>query len=78
MINGNSFAKVVRTILLSPRLSNSEKRFAFSSVVSETGVMGTSAYAASKAGINGLIKSVALENAQKGITINNINLGYFI
>jgi NAD(P)-dependent dehydrogenase (short-subunit alcohol dehydrogenase family) len=39
--------------------------------------MGTSAYAASKAGINGMIKSIALENAQKGITINNINLGYF-
>ena len=39
--------------------------------------MGTSAYAASKAGLNGMIKSVALENAQKNITINNINLGYF-
>jgi NAD(P)-dependent dehydrogenase (short-subunit alcohol dehydrogenase family) len=48
-----------------------------SSIVSQTGVMGTSAYAASKAGINGMIKSIALENAQKGITINNINLGYF-
>ncbi len=48
-----------------------------SSIVSETGVMGTSAYAASKAGINGMIKSIALENAQKGITVNNINLGYF-
>jgi NAD(P)-dependent dehydrogenase (short-subunit alcohol dehydrogenase family) len=24
-----------------------------------------------------MIKSIALENAQKGITINNINLGYF-
>jgi len=48
-----------------------------SSIVSQTGVMGTSAYAASKAGINGMIKSIALENAQKGININNINLGYF-
>ncbi len=48
-----------------------------SSIVSQTGVVGTSAYAASKAGINGMIKSIALENAQKGITINNINLGYF-
>ncbi len=48
-----------------------------SSIVGQMGVMGTSAYAASKAGLNGMIKSVALENAQKNITINNINLGYF-
>ena len=48
-----------------------------SSIVAQTGVMGTSAYAASKAGLNGMIKSIALENAQKNITINNINLGYF-
>jgi len=45
--------------------------------VAQAGVMGTSAYAASKAGINGMIKSIALENAQKGVTVNNINLGYF-
>ncbi|HEX8517527.1 MAG TPA: SDR family NAD(P)-dependent oxidoreductase [Bacteroidia bacterium] len=48
-----------------------------SSIVAQTGVIGTSAYAASKAGLNGMIKSIALENARKGITINNINLGYF-
>jgi NAD(P)-dependent dehydrogenase (short-subunit alcohol dehydrogenase family) len=48
-----------------------------SSIVGQMGVMGTSAYAASKAGLNGMIKSIALENAQKNVTINNINLGYF-
>jgi NAD(P)-dependent dehydrogenase (short-subunit alcohol dehydrogenase family) len=48
-----------------------------SSIVGQMGVMGTSAYAASKAGINGMIKSIALENAQKNVTVNNINLGYF-
>jgi NAD(P)-dependent dehydrogenase (short-subunit alcohol dehydrogenase family) len=48
-----------------------------SSIVAKTGVIGTSAYAASKAGLNGMIKSIALENAQRSITINNINLGYF-
>jgi NAD(P)-dependent dehydrogenase (short-subunit alcohol dehydrogenase family) len=40
-------------------------------------VIGTSAYAASKAGLNGMIKSIALENALKNVTVNNINLGYF-
>ena len=48
-----------------------------SSIVGQMGVMGTSAYAASKAGINGMVKSIALENAQKNVTVNNINLGYF-
>ncbi|MFC1628607.1 SDR family NAD(P)-dependent oxidoreductase [Gemmatimonadota bacterium] len=48
-----------------------------SSVVAQTLVPGASAYAASKAGLWGLVKSIAAENANKGITINNINLGYY-
>ena len=48
-----------------------------SSVVGQMGVMGTSAYAASKSALTGMIKSIAIENASKGITINNLNLGYF-
>lgn len=49
----------------------------FSSIVAETGIPGTSAYAASKAGLWGMTRSIAVENASKGITINNLNLGYF-
>jgi NAD(P)-dependent dehydrogenase (short-subunit alcohol dehydrogenase family) len=49
----------------------------FSSIVAQMGVSGTSAYAASKAGLWGLTRSIAVENAGKGITINNLNLGYF-
>ena len=48
-----------------------------SSVVSQTSVMGTSSYAASKSALTGMIRSIAKENARNGITINNINLGYF-
>lgn len=48
-----------------------------SSIVAQTGVVGTSAYAASKAGLSGLVKSVAKEVANKNITINAIALGYF-
>lgn len=68
---------LIRAILPVMREHNFGRIINLSSIVSQTGVMGTSAYAASKAGINGMIKSIALENAQKGITINNINLGYF-
>lgn len=48
----------------------------FSSVVASLPTPGISAYAASKAGLIGLTKSLAAENASKGVTINAINLGY--
>jgi len=49
----------------------------FASVVAQAGVPGTTAYAASKAGLWGLSKSLSKENASKGITVNSLNLGYF-
>lgn len=48
----------------------------FSSVVTSLPTPGVSAYAASKAGLLGLTKSLAVENASKRITVNTINLGY--
>jgi NAD(P)-dependent dehydrogenase (short-subunit alcohol dehydrogenase family) len=68
---------MIRSILPAMREQQFGRIINLSSIVAQTGVMGTSAYAASKAGLNGMIKSIALENAQKSITINNINLGYF-
>lgn len=49
----------------------------FGSIVAQKGIPGTSAYAASKSALWGMAKSIAAENARKGITINNLNLGYF-
>jgi len=48
-----------------------------SSVVSQMGVSGTVAYSASKSGLFGLTKTIAKENAKKGITVNCFSLGYF-
>ena len=48
----------------------------FSSVIAQTPTPGVSAYAASKAGLWGLSKSLAAENASMGITVNCLNLGY--
>ncbi|MEI7669780.1 MAG: SDR family NAD(P)-dependent oxidoreductase [Pseudomonadota bacterium] len=76
-VNLNGTFYLIRAVLPMMREQNFGRIINLSSIVSNTGVMGTSAYAASKAGINGMIKSIALENGQKGITINNINLGYF-
>ncbi len=68
---------VIHAFLPYMREENYGRIINFSSVVAQIGVPGTSAYAASKAGLWGLTKSVAVENAKKGITINTLNLGYF-
>ena len=49
----------------------------FSSIVGFTGVAGASHYCAAKAGLVGLTKALALELANKNITVNAIALGYF-
>lgn len=48
-----------------------------SSVVAQTGTPGTVAYAASKAGLLGMTKTIAKETATSGITVNALALGYF-
>ena len=68
---------VIRAVLPLMRKEEYGRIINFSSVVAQTLVPGTSAYAASKAGLWGLVKSIAAENARKGITINNLNLGYY-
>ena len=47
------------------------------SIVGQRGVAGTSAYAASKAGLEGMTRALAVENATKGVTVNSLALGYF-
>jgi NAD(P)-dependent dehydrogenase (short-subunit alcohol dehydrogenase family) len=47
------------------------------SIVGQTGAIGTAAYAASKAGLVGLTKTLAKELAQSGVTSNALALGYF-
>ena len=48
-----------------------------SSIVGQMGVPGTVAYSASKAGLLGLTRTLAAENATKNITVNALALGYF-
>jgi len=47
-----------------------------SSIIGETGSIGQANYAASKSGLFGLTKSLALETARKGITVNCVAPGF--
>ena len=47
-----------------------------SSVNGQRGAFGQANYAASKAGIHGLTKSLAIEFASKGVTVNTVSPGY--
>ena len=67
---------VIKSILPYMREDGFGRIINFSSVVAQKLTPGASAYAASKSSLWGLSKSIAIENASKGITINNINLGY--
>lgn len=69
--------RAINAVLPFMRESGFGRIINFSSVVAQRGIPGTSAYAASKAALWGMTKSIAVENASKGITINNLNLGYF-
>lgn len=67
---------VIRQVLPIMREQNFGRIINFSSVIASLPTPGVSAYAASKAGLIGLTKSLAAENASKGISVNAINLGY--
>jgi len=47
-----------------------------SSIIASKGGFGQSNYAAAKAGMHGFTKSLALEVARKGVTVNSISPGY--
>ena len=68
--------KMIRALLPLMREQQFGRIINISSVLAQFGSIGTSAYAASKSGLWGLTKAVAKENANKNITINNLNLGY--
>lgn len=75
--NLNSTFLLLKYFLPLMREQNYGRIILFSSIVPQIGVIGTSSYAASKAGLWGLMKTAVKENAAKNITCNTLNLGYF-
>jgi NAD(P)-dependent dehydrogenase (short-subunit alcohol dehydrogenase family) len=68
---------VTKHVLPHMRKNNFGRIVYMSSIVAQTGYIGASAYAASKSGLFGLVKTISKEVANKGVTINAIALGYF-
>ena len=75
-INLTGTFHVIRCLLPIMREQRYGRIICFSSVVTKRPTLGVSAYAASKAGLIGMTKTIAAENAAYGITANSINLGY--
>lgn len=76
-INTTGSFLMIKQLLPIMRKQNYGRIINISSVVPQIGPFGTAAYAASKSALWGLTKVIANENAQKGITVNCLNLGYF-
>jgi NAD(P)-dependent dehydrogenase (short-subunit alcohol dehydrogenase family) len=67
---------LIRAVLPSMRAKKYGRIINMSSVVAVKPTPGVSSYAASKAALWGLTRSIAVENAILGITVNCLNLGY--
>jgi NAD(P)-dependent dehydrogenase (short-subunit alcohol dehydrogenase family) len=66
----------IRSLLPTMREQKFGRIINFSSVIAQKPTQGVSSYAASKAALWGLVKTLAAENGSLNITANNINLGY--
>ena len=75
-VNLNSVMQVSQMVIRSMIKNRFGRIINISSIVGTTGNPGQSNYAAAKAGLVGFSKSLALEVASRGITVNNIAPGY--
>lgn len=76
-INLDAAFFLTKAVIPSMRSQKSGRIINVSSVVAQTGFIGTAAYAASKAGLIGLTKTLSKELISSGITANVLALGYF-
>jgi acetoacetyl-CoA reductase len=78
VINTNLSSAFNMCSLVVPKMieNNYGRIINISSVIGQTGGFGQSNYAAAKAGLIGFSKSLALETAKYGITVNNICPGF--
>jgi len=74
--NLSSLFNMTRCVIEGMRARSYGRVISISSVNGQKGQMGQTNYAAAKAGLIGFTKSLALENAFKGVTVNAVAPGY--
>ncbi|MFQ5954464.1 MAG: acetoacetyl-CoA reductase [Kiloniellales bacterium] len=74
--NLDSLFNMTRQVIEGMRERGFGRIISISSVNGQKGQVGQTNYAASKAGLIGFTKALALENAVKGITVNAVAAGY--
>ena len=74
--NLNSMFNITRSVIEKMRAKKFGRIISIGSINGLKGQVGQSNYSAAKAGIIGFSKAVALENANKGITVNVVAPGY--
>jgi acetoacetyl-CoA reductase len=74
--NLNSVFNCSRNVIEGMRERGFGRIVCISSINGQKGQFGQGNYAAAKAGILGFVKSLALENANKGVTVNAVAPGY--
>lgn len=67
----------IREVLPHMRAQQWGRVINITSIVGQTGFPGTVAYATSKSALIGMTKTLSLEVANKGISVNCLSLGYF-
>ena len=75
-INILSVTKIISKCLSKMRDNSYGRIILSSSITVDKNVMGTSVYAATKSYYENIVKTICLENANKNITANCIQLGY--
>ncbi len=74
--NLDSMFAMTRPVIVGMRARNAGRIISISSINGQKGQLGQANYAASKAGIIGFTKALALESGRKGITVNAVCPGY--
>ena len=77
-INLSSTFLITKNVIKKMLKTKSGKIINITSVVGHSGNIGQANYAASKAGIIGLSKSLALEYGKKNITVNSVSPGFIM
>jgi acetoacetyl-CoA reductase len=75
-VNLDSMFNMTRTVIEGMRSRGFGRIINITSINGQKGQMGQTNYTASKGGVIGFTKSLALENARKGITVNAVAPGY--